>query len=448
VSLMLQPVIFLPGIMGSVLKLKDAVIWPGTPLSVLLPYNLMSELMRPDLRATEVWRSLGPLGIYDSILRDLENWGFVTDQLLFPFPYDWRKSNRDAAGTLADLIDTVAARDQDNTKITLLAHSMGGLVARYYLESGKFAGRPGFGKVRSLITMGTPHRGAPLALTAGIGKEKRVFLSASQVLQLASSPLFPAVYELLPPVGEPFLWDVVDKLNPRDVYSKEISTAPGGLNLSAENLQAAITFREGLDFSRKPSAVRYFCFFGTDHPTPNYLELREGARFLVRAITVDGAGDGTVPIWSGQPNGVQSVPVPGEHSKLFCSSALRNILAELLGAPRLLAAAAAPTELSLSPKVVEPGDPIHVTLLLPGTAATIQGAITIYRLEVDGSGAETAENEFGKPISVEYAGGNAEALTITFDAPNLKGYYRARFRGANMEPSEDEFVVQDPEIKL
>ncbi|MGC1783631.1 MAG: hypothetical protein WA708_13995 [Acidobacteriaceae bacterium] len=51
------------------------------------------------------------------------------------------------------------------------------------------------------LMVGTPHRGATLALTAAVGPEKRLFLSASQVLQLVSDPRYPALYELLPPKG-------------------------------------------------------------------------------------------------------------------------------------------------------------------------------------------------------------------------------------------------------
>lgn len=273
--------------------------------------------------------------------------------------------------------------------------------------------------------------------------EKRVFLSASQVLQLASDSRFPAVYELLPPPGEPFLWNHAGKLDPQNVYSQEIATDPGGLNLNANNLQAAQTFRQGLDFDRKPALVRYFSFYGTDHPTPSYLTLNIAARDQVRSFTLDKAGDGTVPIWSGQPNGIQSMPVPGEHSKLFRSDALRNILIELLGAPTRLAAAAA-VELSLSPKVVEPTEPMHASLVFPNTANSIQGVITVSRLQLDAEGSETGDALIGNPIKMDYNGGSAEAITVTFDAPNLKGYYRVRFEAAGMNPAEDEFVVQDP----
>lgn len=429
--------------MGSVLKRGNNVIWPGSVTSVLLPYNRMADLMRPELVATDVWRQLGPFHVYDSILTDLDSWGFKEGDALYPFPYDWRKSNLDAAQQLADLVDKVVAQHNGNVVITLLAHSMGGLVARFYLESLNFDKRPGFARVTNLFTMGTPHRGAPLALTASLGMEKRLFLSASQVLQLAGDSRFPAVYELLPPLGEPFLWDAKDKFDPQDIYSPRIATDPGGLNLNANNLRAAQTFRQGLDFQRKPALVRYFSFYGTDHPTPSYLTLSLTLKDQVRPYTLDKSGDGTVPIWSGQPNGIQSMPVPGEHSKLFRSGALRNILIELLEVPLRLSAAIT-VQLSLSPKVALPTDPIHASLVFPDAPGSIVGTLTVYRLQLSEDGTEIGETAFGNPVSMNYNGASAEVITVTFEAPNFKGYYRARFAGSGMNNAEDEFVVQDP----
>jgi hypothetical protein len=139
------------------------------------------------------------------------------------------------------------------------------------------------------------------------------------------------------------------------------------------------------------------------------------------------------------------MPVPGKHSKLFRSDALRNILIELLGAPRTLAAAIT-VELSLSPKVVEPAEPMHASLVFPNATSSIMGTIKVSRLQLSEDGKEIGDVLIGNPININYNGGSAEAITVTFDAPNLKGYYRARFEGSGMNTAEDEFVVQDPRV--
>jgi hypothetical protein len=67
----------------------------------------------------------------------------------FEFPYDWRRDNRVAARLLKHFIAQRLAlwrtySGAADAKVILLAHSMGGLVARYYLEYwrvGEIVGR-------------------------------------------------------------------------------------------------------------------------------------------------------------------------------------------------------------------------------------------------------------------------------------------------------------------
>lgn len=54
-----------------------------------------------------------------------------------------------------------------NRKITIMAHSMGGLVSRSFIKrtrnEGVFLGKKGGERVNKLITLGTPHHGSPMA---------------------------------------------------------------------------------------------------------------------------------------------------------------------------------------------------------------------------------------------------------------------------------------------
>ncbi|MGK7898596.1 MAG: lecithin--cholesterol acyltransferase, partial [Xenococcus sp. (in: cyanobacteria)] len=57
----------------------------------------------------------------------------------FDFPYDWRRDNRANAKILKRLLDLRLKQWREHTglkdaKVILLAHSMGGLISRYYLE--------------------------------------------------------------------------------------------------------------------------------------------------------------------------------------------------------------------------------------------------------------------------------------------------------------------------
>ena len=83
----------------------------------------------------------------------------------FEFPYDWRRDNRVAARKLARLIETklpIWRKESGaaNAKVILIAHSMGGLIGRYYAARAM----EGWTSCRALISFGSPYRGAPKAL--------------------------------------------------------------------------------------------------------------------------------------------------------------------------------------------------------------------------------------------------------------------------------------------
>ncbi|MGH8907605.1 MAG: lipase/acyltransferase domain-containing protein [Egibacteraceae bacterium] len=105
------------------------------------------------------------------------------------FPYDFRQSVEVAAERLAATVEArLAERDR---RVVVIAHSMGGLVARYWL--GPLKGWP---RCRALITLGTPHRGAPKALAwlvNGVRLKGVQLRAATEVIRG-----WPSVYELLP----------------------------------------------------------------------------------------------------------------------------------------------------------------------------------------------------------------------------------------------------------
>jgi pimeloyl-ACP methyl ester carboxylesterase len=69
--------------------------------------------------------------------------------------YDWRQDNARSAARLAAVVDE-ALRDTGARKVIIVAHSMGGLVARYY---SRVLG--GEAKIHQLILLASPNLGAP-----------------------------------------------------------------------------------------------------------------------------------------------------------------------------------------------------------------------------------------------------------------------------------------------
>lgn len=441
----MQVVVVVPGIMGSQLRLGDELVWPGTIWNLIGPYNKMPELMRPDLKPAGMLLNFGIFKQYSSLLADLNTCGFseqTTPPTLYPFSYDWRKSNSDAAAKLAACIEQAHDDHGGSLEIVIIAHSMGGLVSRYYLESGDFIGRKGFKCVSSLITIGTPHRGAALALTAAVGKEKRLFLSSSQVLQLASDQRYPSLYELLPRRSESFAWGAEsDRYLPVDIYDPGIA---GDLGLVPGNLDAASRFHSKIDLANRPPAVRYFAFYGSRQATLCKLDIRQtGAKLDPEGRPTDDGGDGTVPLWSGQLQGVQSLAVGGEHATLFRSDELRQTLAVLLGVPGTLAPPFQ-IQISVTPKVVEPGALIHVSVLFPDGIQHVDGALWLERINTDETGQVTTRARVGEPVQMSYSGGSIDKIGTAVAAPDLRGFYEIIFQeqttGTN---AVDDFIVQE-----
>ena len=118
------PVIIIPGIMGSAKHNDEWIIDPITHA-------------------------------FDNLIDTLVANGYAKDENLFTFPYDWHKSNVDTAILLKQKIDGVKAQCHCD-KVDLVAHSMGGLVARQYIQSNTYDH-----DVRNMIFIGTPHLGAP-----------------------------------------------------------------------------------------------------------------------------------------------------------------------------------------------------------------------------------------------------------------------------------------------
>ena len=109
------------------------------------------------------------------------------------FPYDWRLSNRVNGRLLARFLDEQVgrwrtSRGRSDLRAVLLCHSMGGLVARWCVER-----EYGHELVSRIITIGTPYKGAGMALEAlanGVRLPKHI------------GPRFDALVRSLPSVRE------------------------------------------------------------------------------------------------------------------------------------------------------------------------------------------------------------------------------------------------------
>lgn len=119
---------------------------------IIIPGILGSE------QHNEEWVIDPILHTYDDLIATLDENGYTREVDLFTFPYNWRKSNVETALLLKEKIKEVK-RVCDCDKVDLVAHSMGGLVARQYVQSADAYEND----IDQLIFLGTPHLGAPKA---------------------------------------------------------------------------------------------------------------------------------------------------------------------------------------------------------------------------------------------------------------------------------------------
>ncbi|MFD6397653.1 esterase/lipase family protein [Nocardia sp. NPDC060249] len=206
-------VVFIPGVLGSVLKKDSTEVWgyhallgrPGSVRTRLLN-NLTLPIDAFDSEATSsgsqiaadrilptpallpgFWRTAG----YRTILSALES---VAPGRVFTFPYDWRQSNRITARLLRKWLYGEIFQSNgigSGNRIVFVAHSMGGLVARYFaecLDDARVTTR--------IITIGTPYLGAAKALASIMDGTVKIGPVSLGLRELLLS--FPSVAELLP----------------------------------------------------------------------------------------------------------------------------------------------------------------------------------------------------------------------------------------------------------
>ena len=260
------PVIIVPGILGSRLHnpISGRLIWgafdgtaadPGDPdqlRAIALPIG------KGDERLIELTDDVVPVGvldrarvnalflpyelkIYAGIMRALVVGGCIDEELnragalkfksdeftCFQFPYDWRRDNVDSARNLAGFIEmrsrAVAEQREKRfgikrrpVKFDIVAHSMGGLLVRYYLMYGaqdlpRDGSLPkltweGARNVDKVILVATPNAGSVLALKYLVEGRRFGFLMPHYPPALLGT--FPSLAQLLPRSRHQLvLWD-------------------------------------------------------------------------------------------------------------------------------------------------------------------------------------------------------------------------------------------------
>ncbi|OGD56026.1 hypothetical protein A3E73_02845 [Candidatus Beckwithbacteria bacterium RIFCSPHIGHO2_12_FULL_47_17] len=111
------------------------------------------------------WKKTPFIKVYDNLKNTFLNAGYNGDNDYFEFYYDWRKRVENLADDLDNYLETILNEQPPGTKVDLVGHSLGGLVARTYVQ------KYGTEKIDDLVTTGSPHEGAVPAYLAWAGAQ-------------------------------------------------------------------------------------------------------------------------------------------------------------------------------------------------------------------------------------------------------------------------------------
>ncbi len=220
------PVIFIHGVLGSKLKHRETGVegWFSSPLKLLFDeYKHLAmeidpetlELKQNDYVPFALAGDIIGKDFYGNIIKTLVEYGGyqhatagdeinTEEKNLYTFIYDWRQDNVQNARELADLVDQIQKDyDDPNLKVDIVAHSMGGLIARYYVRYGRLdvtndndfpVNLYGGERVRRIILLGTPNLGSVKMLNGFLDGIKIGF----KEINPETLATMPALFQLLP----------------------------------------------------------------------------------------------------------------------------------------------------------------------------------------------------------------------------------------------------------
>lgn len=205
------PVLIVPGIMSTELEKNGELLWADVVRMMWSTDEFMDPLVfdknltpsDSDVYITDVIRSKIALNYTEGLINEFKNQGYMENQDLFLFPYDWRygvsgkysdgKTNVDLLKEKINSILTQTGAD----KIDVVAHSNGGLIAKKYVMEN-----PNSHKINKAIFVGVPNTGAVKAVKALVAGDNMGIsfgiwgLSDSEMKKISEN--LPVSYDLLP----------------------------------------------------------------------------------------------------------------------------------------------------------------------------------------------------------------------------------------------------------
>lgn len=300
-----RPVVFVPGLMGSELWIGSERLWPN-PRTIISNPELFRLPGDPRIEARGIvnevvivphiieQRQYSALGDY--LVAGL---GYTRGKDLLEFGYDWRHDVRLSAQRLAEAIEGWRIK----APLTIVAHSLGTLVTRYYVE--RLGGKQ---LVERIILMGGPHYGTPKGLAVILSGPGLLPFGMGDERMRAVLATFPSAYQILPVYP-----CVIDQ---NDSYIDVLEDESWLPERQRPFLSAARSFRRELGTVSSVSTVSIFGY-GLKTKLRVKIHRRPEGQWQEVDFVEDMAGDQSVPSGSAVLKDSEIHPVLQEHGSLY-----------------------------------------------------------------------------------------------------------------------------------
>lgn len=300
-----NPVVIVPGLMGSELWRGSERMWPNVRALFSRP-----EIFRlPEFEPMEARGLVGEVVIVPNLIKQeqynrlgdylVEGLGYERGKDVFEFPYDWRQDVRNSSQKLGEAIEKWGIEPP----ITIIAHSLGCLVTRYYVE--RLGGKD---KVGRMVMIGGPHSGVPNAVSfLHSGPDILPFgLLGDRLRDILIT--FPSIYQILPTYS-----CVVDQEGRMINLLKDESWLP---EVQQPLLRNAQQFHKELGKSSSVPAVSIFGY-GLKTVTQVFVHRTVKGIWKKADLTLESNGDDRIPELSGVLRGTEIHPVQQHHGALY-----------------------------------------------------------------------------------------------------------------------------------
>ncbi|MBA2339638.1 MAG: hypothetical protein H0V88_04540 [Pyrinomonadaceae bacterium] len=259
-----RPLIVIPGILGSQLvnSRTGEIVWPSAIRSaddgLSLPVSADLKSNRDGLVPTKIvktarllkFRIVPEVYVYQELIDGLQFYGGYREgdwnapppdgdrDAFYVFAYDWRRDNVENARLLTTRIEELKRKlNQPSLRFNIVAHSMGGLLARYAamygdadLPEGEATARPtwaGANSINNIFLFGTPNNGSMEAFATLLGgysitEGLRRRLPLLNKLSREDAVTIPALFQLLPHDGAERFLDENLKSIKVDLYDPSV----------------------------------------------------------------------------------------------------------------------------------------------------------------------------------------------------------------------------------